>query len=188
MNQQKTYPLPSLRAVIVVCIFVWLLPITIHSQAKLSFGQQVYLMKTLKPSLKRVGIITFNVTDDEAGKFVRAAMALGVKTTVARANDDHEISGIYRKLVAEHNADMIWIPEGDDKLILGVGMEFLLASTIEDKVGLCVPTRDGVSKGALCCFQMENNKYTVYINQRIAEVVGAAVPSQQDSRITYIVQ
>jgi hypothetical protein len=145
-------------------------------------------MKTLKPSLKRVGVITFNLTDDEAQKIARAGMALGVKTTVAHVNDNNEISGIYRKLVAEDNAEIIWILESDEKLILGVGMEFLLTSTIEDKVGLCVPTRDGVSKGALCCLQMENNKYTVYVNQRIAGVVGAAVPSQQDSKITYIVQ
>ena len=72
-----------------------------QSQTKLTFGQQVYLMKTLKPSLKRVGIITFNLSDDEAGKLARAGTALGVKTTVARASDDHEISSLYRKLVAE---------------------------------------------------------------------------------------
>ena len=189
MNQQTSHPLPSLRAtIVVVCICVGLVSITMHSQTKPTFGQQVYLMKTLKPSLKRVGIITFNLTDDEAGKLSRAGMAQGVKTTVARATDNHEISGLYRKLVSEYNAEMIWIPESDEKLFLGVGMEFLLASAIEDKVGLCVPTRDDVSKGALCCFQMENNKLTVYVNQRIAEVVGAVVPSQQDSKIAYIVQ
>jgi len=171
-----------------VCISAWLFPIAIHCQAALSFGQQVYLMKTLKPSLKSIGIISFNLTDEEAGKLARAGLALGVKTTVARVNDNHEISDLYRKLVGECNAEMIWIPENDDRMIRGVGMEFLLSSAIEDKVGLCVPTRDAVSKGALCCFQMDKNKYTIYINQRIAGVVGAAVPSQQDSRITYIVQ
>ncbi|GEM_PF-1983973 len=189
MNQKISRPSITLcEMIVVICLCALLFPRALHSQTKLTFGQQIFLMKTLKPSLKKVGIITFNLSDEEVEQMTHASLGLGVKTIVARAAENREISGLYRKLITEYNAEMIWIPENDEKLILGVGMEFLLSNSIEDKVGLCVPTRDGVSKGALCCFQSENNKFTVFVNQRIAAVVGAAIPSQHDSRISYVVQ
>jgi ABC-type uncharacterized transport system substrate-binding protein len=154
----------------------------------MTFGQQLFLMKTLKPSLKRLGIMSFTLTNEDAQRFVRAGRSLGVTVTVGKVRGLTELSSLYRKLIVEFNTEMICIPEGDDKMMLGVGLDFLRESTLEDKIGLCVPTREAFAKGALCSFENDNNKFTVYVNRRIAEVVGATIPSGQSSTIIYIVQ
>jgi hypothetical protein len=145
-------------------------------------------MKTLLPTLKNVGIMSSRLGREDVEKMRRAGLSQGVNTTIAKVSDVHEIPGLYRNLVSEHKSEIIWIPDGDDHMMLDIGLEFLRESTLEDKVGLCVPSNGAGLRGALCTFQEEDGKITVYVNWRIAKIIGVTVPGGKNPLVTYIMQ
>ncbi len=159
-----------------------------EAQSKLTYAQSIFLLKALKPSLKSLGVIASTLTDQEIKSIGKAALGQGIKVTVAKVTDVREISSLYKMLVSEHNAELVWIPDKSDEVLLGVGFEFLRENTILDRVGLVVPTRDLVAKGALCSVESANEKVVVYLNKRIAQVDGINLPSNQDPSVQYVVQ
>jgi ABC-type uncharacterized transport system substrate-binding protein len=159
-----------------------------ESQSTLSYGQYMYLLKSLKPALKNIGVMASTLTTEEIESLGRAATGLGIKVTVAKVTDARDIAGLYKTLVSEHRAEVIWIPDAADKLLLGVGFEYLRENTILDRVGLCVPARELVSDGALCSFKHDNQKFIVYVNRRVAQVVGINLPTNQNQDIAYVAQ
>jgi len=176
---------PLLRMAVVIAFFFILA--NAMSQTKVTYGQYMYLMKSLKPSLKNIGVMASALTPEEIASLGRAANGLGVKLIAAKVTDVRDISSLYRRLVDEHKVEILWIPDGEDKLLLGVGFEYLRENTILDRIGLCVPSRELVSAGALCSFERLNGKLAVYVNQQVAEVVGINLPSEKSASIAYIV-
>jgi len=118
----------------------------------------------------------------------RAALGQGIKIAIAKVNDVSEISSLYKSLITEHSAELVWIPNVNDDILLGVGFDFLRENTILDRVGLCVPAKELVAKGALCSVESQNEKVVVYLNKRIAQVDGINPPTSQDPTIQYVVQ
>jgi hypothetical protein len=59
----------------------------------------------------------------------------------------------------------------------GIGFEYLRESALADRVGVFVPQESMLAKGALCFVTTSGGKIKVYINQRIAQVIGATIPS-----------
>ncbi len=175
---------------------VWVLVLTLafvgaskaQAQEKLTYAQNIFLLKALKPSLKSLGVIASTLTDQEIKAIGKAAMGQGIKVTVAKVTDVREISGLYKMLVTEHGAELVWIPDKSDEILLGVGFEFLRENAILDRVGLIVPTRDLVAKGALCSLESANQKVVIYLNRRIAQVDGINLPTSQDPSVQYVVQ
>jgi ABC-type uncharacterized transport system substrate-binding protein len=159
-----------------------------RSQTRVTYSQHLYLIKSLKPSIKIVGVIASTLTPEEIESLARAATGLGVKIVVATISDARNISSSYKNLIREHKVEIVWIPDGGDKLLLETGFEYLRENTILDRIGLCVPSKDLVAAGALCSFENENGKFNVYVNRRIAQVDGITPPSEQDPKIAYIVR
>ncbi len=175
---------------------LWILAMTLilmcaskgEAQTKLTYAQNLFLLKTLKPSLKSIGVIASTLSDQEIKAIGKAALGQGIKVTVAKVTDVSEISSLYKMLVTEHSAELVWIPDRSDEILLGVGFEFLRENTILDRVGLIVPTHDLVAKGALCSLEPANEKVVVYLNKRIAQVDGINLPTSQNPSIQFIVQ
>jgi ABC-type uncharacterized transport system substrate-binding protein len=159
-----------------------------HAQTKLTYGQTIFLMKSLKPALKSIGVMESTLSTEEIEGIVRAASGQGIKVTIAKVEEARDISGLYKELVAKHAVDMVWIPDSTDKLLLGIGFEYLMENTILDRVGLCVPDRKLVERGALCSCVHENDKFTVYVNQQIARIEGLIPPTALDPAIAYVVR
>lgn len=151
-----------------------------------TYGQQLAVMKKIKAGLSTVGVLSNTLGDKALEDITRAAMGQGLKIFIARPKDAREIAALYKTLVVEKKVQMLWIPDGQDKLLLGVGFEFLKENALPDKIGLCVPDQGLVSQGALCSVGMENGKLTAYINQRISGVVGAEVPAEENSPINFV--
>lgn len=159
-----------------------------QAQSPASYGQQIAVMKMLKANLGTVGVLSSTISNKTMEDITRAAAGQGVKVVFARPKEAMEIAGYYKRLVGEKSVEVIWIPDVNDQLLLGIGFEFLKENTLPDKIGLYVPDQKFVSSGALCSVLSVSGKLTAYVNQKIARVVGVSVPSEEGSAVTYVSQ
>ncbi len=158
------------------------------AQVKTSYGQNMYLMKALVPTLQHIGVLSSTLKEDEIESIARAAKGLGIKVSVARVTDARDLAGLYKRLTKEYRAEMVWIPDAADRLLLGLGFEYLRETTVVDRIGLCVPAREFVSRGALCSVERENGKLTVYLNRRVANVDGIKRPAAESAEFVVVEQ
>lgn len=174
----------AITCVLTFCGLV--MPRVAQSQAKVTYGQDIFLLKSLKPSLKNIGIMESKLFSKDIESIARAAAGQGIKITVAKVIDVREISGLYKSLVLDHHVEMLWIPDAHDNLLLGIGFEFIQENAILDRIGLCVPVKDLVDRGALCSIEEESGKLIVYVNQRIALIDGLQSPTSQNPAIEFV--
>ncbi len=156
------------------------------AQLKPTFIQQIYIMKLLQPNLKIIGVLGSDLTEKEIQDIKRAGLGQGIQIVFGLPKDPREISSIYKNMVAEMKVQTVWIPEANDGMMMGVGFEYLRTNTLLDKIGLCIPNPDLLSSGAFCSVQIENGKVTVYVNQKIAALLGARIPTDETSSVTYV--
>ncbi len=162
--------------------------VEVSGQAKAAFGQQLFLLKSLKPGVKTVGVMGAALTDADVQSLTRAGMGIGLTVVVARPGNARDVAVLYKKLISESKAEMLLVTAGGGPWFEEASVEYLRENAVLDRVGLCVPTKDQLTGGALCCIQSEGGKLVVHVNQKVANVVGAAVPSEQSGSIAYVVQ
>lgn len=159
-----------------------------HDQAtsQASYGQQIAAMKIVNPNLKSIGVFGSALSDKSLQDITRAGLGQGVEIVVGRPKNAREISAIYKKMVSEKQIQIVWLPDAEDILMLGVGFEFLRSTTLPDKIGLCVPNQSMLASGGLCSIQLESGKVTAYVNPQIAGVIGANIPKDNSSGIAFV--
>ncbi|HVN47690.1 MAG TPA: hypothetical protein VMU30_02595 [Bacteroidota bacterium] len=153
---------------------------------KAGYAQQFAILKRMKPELTTIGVMGSMLNDKSIDALTHAAAGQGLKIVVGVPKSIHDVAEIYRKLV-DKGAQVIFVPDGSDNLVLGNGFEFLRESSLTDRIGIMVPQQSLVSGGALCSVTMEDGKYKAFVNQRIAQVVGANIPGG-DEKVTYVTQ
>jgi ABC-type uncharacterized transport system substrate-binding protein len=151
-----------------------------------SAGQQVAILKMLKPGTTVIGVLTTTATDKSMESLTRAGTGQGVKIVFARPKGPGEVSTLYRKLVADDQLKLILVPDVQDELILGMAFDYLRDQSIADKVGLCVLDESYVAKGALCAILSENGKVRVVVNQKMAQLVSATVPAEGTTSALFV--
>jgi ABC-type uncharacterized transport system substrate-binding protein len=177
-----------IQSIIISAVLLTMLMVSmIAAQTPAGFAQQIFVMTKMMPSVKSIGVISSKITDQFVQAAMRAGLPYGIKVHVARATSPRDIPGLYQSLLKK-DITMIWIPDKDDAMMIDLGFEYLREITLENKIGLCVPVSKMVTEGALCSIQMEQNKVTVYINKRVAQVIGADVPSDPTGSIKYILK
>ncbi len=156
-------------------------------QSQPTLGQQVAVLKALNPGIAMVGVLASSVTEKRMEEITKAAMGQNVEVIFARPKDARDIASFYRKLVTEKGVKVLWLPQDDDNLVLGVGFDYLREQAVSDKVGICVVDEDLVGKGALCAMEVKGGKVTAVVNQKVASLLGVNVPSTQGS-IAYLLR
>jgi ABC-type uncharacterized transport system substrate-binding protein len=149
---------------------------TARAQSPASFAQQLAVLKILKPGLTTIGVIQSGLSEKAMQDIRRAGLGQGVKVVIGKASSPGEVGPLYQKLVGEEGAQGIWIPDASDKMLLGIGFTYLREKALSDKVALLVPDESLVQSGAFCSVQSDGQKLTAFVNQRIAEVLGATIP------------
>jgi uncharacterized protein YunC (DUF1805 family) len=155
---------------------------------KAGYAQQFAILKRLKPELTTIGVLGSTLSEKNIEDLTRAAVGQGLKIAIGVPKSMPDIAQLYRKLVSEKGAQIIFIPDANDNIMLGNGFEYLRESALSDRIGIMVPQQSLVSGGALCSVTMEDGKYKAFVNQRIAQAVGANVPADGGAKVTYIVQ
>ncbi len=151
-----------------------------------SFGQQIAILKMVKPDLEVIGIMTTTISEKDISSYTRSALQQGVKIFIAQPKDARDIPVLYKKLITEKKAQLIFIPSSEDKTMLEVGYEFLKENALLDKVGICVPLSSLMSNGAFFALDKTDGKLTAYVNERVASIVGAMIPKQENPSITFV--
>jgi ABC-type uncharacterized transport system substrate-binding protein len=160
----------------------------VSAQSKAAYGQQMFLLKSLKPGTKSIGVIGAALSDADVQSLTRAGMGLGLTVVVARPTNARDVAVLYKKLVADNKIELLLVAPGGGDWFEGASVEYLRENALLDRVGLCVPTMAHLAGGALCSIQSENGKLVVHVNQKVANVVGAAVPADQSASIAYVVK
>jgi ABC-type uncharacterized transport system substrate-binding protein len=151
-----------------------------------SFGQQIAILKMIKPDLETIGIMATSLSEKDIANYTRSSLQQGVKVFIAQPKDAREIPVLYKKLISEKKVQLIIIPASDDKVLLDIGYEYLRENTLLDKVGLCVQDAALLSTGAFFALDKADGKLTAYVNQRVATIVGAMIPKQENPSITFV--
>ncbi len=156
------------------------------AQTSASYGQQIAVAKSLKPGLTTLGVFGSNLSDKTIEQISRAAAGQGIKIVVAKPQDAGQVSSFYAKLVSEKKAELLWLPDASDNMLLGIGFEFLRVKALADKVGLIVPQEALVASGGLCTILLDGGKVRVIVNQKIAQMIGLSVPADNNESITFV--
>lgn len=178
---------PMLYRIPLLAVAVAFLSVGACAQTPASYGQQIAVAKTIVQDLKHIGVLTSTLTEKDLESINRAALGQGVKLFVGRVKDPSLIASLYKTLVNDKGSQIIWIPTQDDGLLHDMGFKYLRESSVRDKVGLLVPNNALVPSGALCSVATEEGKVKAYVNQRIAEAVGASIPAGEGP-ITFVVR
>jgi ABC-type uncharacterized transport system substrate-binding protein len=176
-----------------LCLLVALLlvagsAVEVTGQAKAAYGQQLFLLKSLKPGAKAVGVMGAALSDADVQSLTRAGMGLGLTIVVARPANARDVAVLYKKLLSENKIDLLLVTSGGGDWFEGPSVEYLRENALLDRVGLCVPSMQQLTGGALCSVQSDNGKLVVHVNQKVAQVVGATVPGEQAGSIAYVVR
>ncbi|HTY09825.1 MAG TPA: hypothetical protein VMF88_02025 [Bacteroidota bacterium] len=158
----------------------------IEAQSKPSYGQQIAVIKILQPDVKIIGVMGATLSEKDVQDITRAGLAQGMQIVVGLPQNPREISDIYKRLLNEKKIQVLWVPKGSDDMMMGIGFEYLRSTTLLDKIALYIPNPDLLPSGALCSVQMESGKLTVYVNQKIATLLGARVPAEQSESVTFV--
>ena len=177
----------GIRVITSVILLTLLTASMMPAQTSAGYGQQIFVLIKLMPSIKSIGIISNNVTETFTQATARAGLPFGIKVFVAKADKPKDIPELYHMLLKK-GIKIIWLPDKDDAMLLNMGFEYLRETTLEDKIGLCVPVSKMVSEGALCCVQIDGNKLIVYINKRVAQVIGVNILDDPTGQVKYVLK
>jgi ABC-type uncharacterized transport system substrate-binding protein len=147
--------------------------------------QQAFVLSKILPSVKSIGIISSKATESFVQSATRAGHSFGITVFIAKASSPREIPELYHSLLGK-GVKVIWLPDKDDGMLLDKGFEYLRETTLEDKIGLCVPLSKMVQEGALCSVQLEGSKLTVQINKKVAQVIGTTISDDPTNTIKYV--
>ncbi len=178
----------AVRLVFTVCFVLFFTFQTIHAQSKITFQQKIFVLKTLIPDLKTVGVIGSSISESEIQNFTRAGMAMGIKIVIGVPQNLRDASSIYKKMVKEQKIQVLDIPKSDDTMLLENGYEFFKENSVVDKVGLSVPTPAMVGSGALCSIVIEDGKIVAHINKKLILLFNGSVPNDPDLKISFLAQ
>lgn len=160
----------------------------LQAQTGVPYAQQIAVIKKIKTEISVIGVLTTTMSDKSIEQMGRAATGLGVKIVLAQPKEASELPSLYKKLIKEKGAQILWIPDPSDKLMTGIGFEFLRENALPDRIGIIVPDQTLVGTGGLCNVYSDAGKLKAVVNQRIAQVVGATVPNDPADPVAYIVK
>lgn len=172
----------------VIFLTLSLLVFTFNGQAQSNppFLQQIFVMKEIHPDLKTIGVMGSAISGSERQEITRAGYSQNINIIFGLLQSIRDVPTVYRQLVSDHSVDIIWVPFHNDHVVIQDGFEYLRQNTLRDRVGLYVPLSDLVAAGALASIQNSGGGIVIYMNERVAEVVGVASAVEENDAITYV--
>jgi hypothetical protein len=158
----------------------------VSGAAAQSTGQQIGVMKMLMPGTTAVGVLSSTMSEKKVEELARAGAGQGVKVVIGRPKDLKDVATFYRKLTVEGGIKLILVPEKEDDLILSASFDYLREQAVGDKVGICVLDESLVAKGALCAVTLVEGKVKVVVNQKMAALIGAVVPTEGSAASMFV--
>ncbi len=153
---------------------------------QLSPLQQVYLLKQIKPDIKRIGILC-NLENRAAlpKTLSRISAQFKIKIILYDTRKKQNLAKNFKALVKKEKADAIWVFP-DEVLNYKSATQYLIKQAVTSKIILVTHDPEQVKKGATLAARIENGDMKVYINQKAADMLGLH-PGEQLSNSASIV-
>jgi hypothetical protein len=139
-----------------------------------SFHQQLFVLKALKPDIKKVGLFVDAAFAQDASQMdavTRAAAGSQVKIHLATITSVADVASKFRALESD-GIDAVWVPESTGNMGQSAARTFLVENAARKRMPLFGPNRSWVDAGALGAFEGG-----LVINQRTLNALSLAVPA-----------
>lgn len=143
-----------------------------------SHNQQLFVLKTLKPSTKSVGLmVSSRMAADEATmtSVKRAAAGAGFTIFLSTIDTIRDVAPKFRDLRAE-GVQAIWVIEGNGVMADRATRSFLIENTTRQQVPLLAPSASWVSEGACASVEKVGGNLSVALNQKVLSALSITVP------------
>jgi putative ABC transport system substrate-binding protein len=163
---------------------------TALEEAEVGLIQQLFLLKKLKPDVKRVGIIWkegISKQDSKLETAKRAAASIKGKLFVGYAEKASDVAEQFRLLTRDHNVQALWIIENDGVVDGSTSKQYLIENAVKEGIPLLAPTSDWVDAGAPLSIAKSDGELELMINEPAAAATGLEVPSEYESQATPVV-
>lgn len=160
--------------------------------AELEVGllQQLFLLKKLKPEVKRVGIIWKKGASDQKSELKtakRAVASIQGKLFVGYVEEASDVAEQFRLMTREHNIHALWIIENDGVVNGSTSKQYLIENAVKEGIPLLAPTSDWVDAGAPLSIAESDGDLELLINEPAAAATGLEVPKKYESQATPVV-
>lgn len=163
---------------------------TALEEADVGLIQQLFLLKELKPDVKRVGIIWKEGIPKQDSKLEtakRAAASIKGKLFVGYAEKASDVAEQFRLLTRDHEVQALWIIENDGVVDGSTSKQYLIENSVKNGIPLLAPTSDWVDAGAPLSIAKSDGELELMINEPAAAATGLEVPSEYESQATPVV-
>jgi len=158
---------------------------TASAPAPLTPIQQMYILKEMKPDMKRVGLIWKKSSprhDELMPQVQRAAAASGVKIFMAYVKNIQDVAPSYRTLKQKHDIDVLWILEDDAPVNSNVARSFLIKTATENGVPILAPSKAWVDAGAPVTLQRTGEDIQIMVNKAAAAATALNIPDKYNTQ------
>jgi ABC-type uncharacterized transport system substrate-binding protein len=148
--------------------------------------QYLYLMKSFKPEIQKVGVICdLSRNRGIVEKLQRPAFSIGVKIIVVDVRELKDVSRGFEELV-NNSVDFIWIFSEDDVSTQPVAREYIFKNALLKKIPVAVSNLELVKEGALFSLEVSGEEVKVYVNNKVASALQLTVPENYKERVQYV--
>lgn len=138
-----------------------------------SFHQQLFVLKALKPDIKRVGLFVDDAfADDESQMEAVRRAATGSQVTIhlASVGSVADVAAKFRALDSD-GIDAVWVPLSQGHMAQAAARTFLVENSARKRLPLFGPNRSWVDAGAVGAFDG-----ALMLNQRTLTALSLSVP------------
>ena len=155
----------------------------LHGQV--TVRQQLFVMKEVVPSAKKVGILWNKVAGESnfIEKLKRAAAPMGVEVYVVEVTSLKEVSKGFKDLVDGYGVQAIWVATSDDILNNSSSRKYLIKNSTLKQIPLFSPASEWIADGACVYVGKTDGKIKLWVNEKTAKVVQMQIPEKYKASV-----
>ncbi len=150
--------------------------------------QQLFMLKELKPDLKKIGVVISESNPNKAAILAdvqKAGARTGITIVLAPINDINELGPKVRDLTRTYSVQALWVPGGDKVLDTDVARTYLAKSAAQDRLVLMAPSEEWVKKGACLTLQGQGEGVKIVVNKAIATSLAVNIPEKYKDKTQF---
>ncbi len=153
--------------------------------AQVTVRQQLFVMKEVVPSIKKIGIL-WNKAAGESNfieKLKRAAAPMGVEVYVVEVTSLKEVSKGFKDLSDGYNVQAMWVATSDDILGNASSRKYLIKNATLKQIPLFSPASEWIADGACVYVGKAEGKIKLWVNEKTAKVVQLQIPEKYQATV-----
>ncbi len=148
--------------------------------------QYLYMMKSFKPDMQRVGLLCdLTKYPGLVEKLQKAAFSVGVKIVVGDTRELKDIAQRFNEVV-KSGVDFLWIFDVQDVSAHPIAREYIFKNSLLNKIPVAVPSVEMVKEGGLFALESTGEDLKIFVNDKIANALNLTIPENYRERVQYV--